>query len=93
MVAAGVSIWGAMQKKAPLVVLAFAAVSVIWGSTYLGIRIALESFPPFLLGAIRFVLAGGLLFGWARLRGEPLPSAIEWRSAAVTGTRSPGRAR
>jgi hypothetical protein len=47
--------------------------------------VALESFPPFLLGAIRFLAAGALLFGLARLRAEPMPRAIEWRSAAVTG--------
>ena len=61
-----------MQRKAPLVVLAFVAVSLIWGSTYLGIRVALESFPPFLIGAIRFVGAGALLFAVAKLRGDPL---------------------
>src|SRR5258706_10443764 len=74
-----------MQRKAPLVVLAFVAVSLIWGSTYLGIRVALESFPPFLIGAVRFVGAGALLFGLARLRGERAPLAVEWRSAALTG--------
>jgi drug/metabolite transporter (DMT)-like permease len=68
------------------IALAFAAVSIIWGSTYLGIRLALEGFPPFLLGAIRFIVAGLLLFAFARRRGEPAPSRREWLSALIAGT-------
>jgi drug/metabolite transporter (DMT)-like permease len=64
---------------------AFLCVSLVWGSTYLGIRVALESFPPFLLGAIRFLGAGAVLFLVARLRGEPSPRAVEWGSALLTG--------
>lgn len=67
------------------IVLAFAVVSVVWGSTYFGIRVALESYPPFLIGAIRFIMAGALLFAWARLRGEAMPSPRQWGSAALTG--------
>jgi drug/metabolite transporter (DMT)-like permease len=66
-------------------VLAFASVYVIWGSTYLAIRIAIETIPPFLMAGIRFVVAGGLLLVWARLRGTPWPSRIEARNAAVAG--------
>jgi drug/metabolite transporter (DMT)-like permease len=69
----------------PLLVAAFAAVCVIWGSTYLGIRVALEGFPPFLLGAVRFLAAGAVLFAVARARGEKAPSAPEWGSALLTG--------
>jgi drug/metabolite transporter (DMT)-like permease len=68
-----------------LLALSFLAVSVIWGSTYLGIRIALESFPPFFIGAARFLVAGAVLLIVAVARGEKLPSAVEWRSAAATG--------
>jgi drug/metabolite transporter (DMT)-like permease len=69
----------------PLLVAAFAVVCVVWGSTYLGIRVALEGFPPFLLGAVRFVAAGAVLFAVARWRGEPAPRAVEWGSALLTG--------
>jgi drug/metabolite transporter (DMT)-like permease len=69
-----------------LLVLAFVAVCTIWGSTYLGIRIALESFPPFLLGAVRFLTAGGVLYVLARWRGEPPLRSVEWGSALVTGS-------
>lgn len=66
--------------------LALAAVYVIWGSTYLAIRFALEGgFPPFLLGGIRFVIAGGLMFAVLRLRGVAPPTAPQWRNAAVMG--------
>ena len=64
---------------------AFAAVWVIWGSTYLAIAWVLEALPPFLMAGARFVVAGLVLIAWRRLRGEPLPVASEWRSAAITG--------
>jgi drug/metabolite transporter (DMT)-like permease len=69
----------------PLVVLAYLAVSLIWGSTYLGIRIALEEFAPMQLGALRFVLAGGVLYVVLRLRGAAAPRPTEWAAAALTG--------
>lgn len=66
--------------------LAMASVYLIWGSTYLAIRFALEGgFPPFLLGGIRFVLAGAILFAVLRLRGMPAPTRPQWRNAAVMG--------
>lgn len=68
-----------------LLIAAFAIVSVVWGSTYLGIRVALESYPPFFLGAARFVVAGLVLIAVGRARGEPMPSRREWGSATVTG--------
>jgi drug/metabolite transporter (DMT)-like permease len=64
---------------------AFAAVYVIWGSTYLAIRFAIGSMPPFLMAAVRFLIAGSILYLWARRRGNPPPRAVEWRSAAVVG--------
>ena len=67
-------------------VLAFAAIYVIWGSTYLGIRVAVESMPPFLMAAARFLIAGALLFSWLKLRGAPWPTAYQWRVNAVIGT-------
>ena len=66
--------------------LALAAVYLIWGSTYLAIRFALEGgFPPFLLGGIRFTLAGVLMFGYLRLRGAAVPTRAQWGNAAVMG--------
>jgi drug/metabolite transporter (DMT)-like permease len=72
------------SARAP-VLLALAAVYLIWGSTYLGMRIALEGYPPFVMGAIRFVLAGAALYGWLRARGVPRPTRQEWRGSAVVG--------
>ena len=68
------------------VALALAALYLIWGSTYLAIRFALEGgFPPFLLGGIRFLVAGGLLYAFLRLRGVAAPTRPQWRNAAVMG--------
>ncbi len=67
------------------VVLAYLAVCIIWGSTYFGIRVALESYPPFFLGAARFLLAGGALYAFARARGEASPRPAEWGAALLTG--------
>lgn len=64
---------------------AFAAIYLIWGSTYLGIQVAIETIPPFILAAVRFLVAGGVLVLWARLHGEPLPGAPVWRMAAILG--------
>ena len=61
------------------------AVYIIWGSTYLGIRFAIETIPPFLQAAVRFLLAGSLLFAWRRAAGDPAPSRSHWRSAAIVG--------
>lgn len=67
------------------IALALAAVYVIWGSTYLGIRFAIETLPPFGMAGVRFVVSGLLLYGWARWRGAPRPSPVYWRSAAIVG--------
>jgi drug/metabolite transporter (DMT)-like permease len=67
-------------------VAAFAAVYVIWGSTYLAIRIAIETLPPFFMAGLRFLAAGAMLYGWARLRGAAAPARAHWRSAAIVGT-------
>jgi drug/metabolite transporter (DMT)-like permease len=67
------------------VLLALFSVYVIWGSTYLGIRYALEGFPPFMMGGIRFIIAGGLLYLFTRARGTPNPSRREWGGAAIVG--------
>ena len=56
-----------------LVITAFALLYIIWGSTYLGILIAVKTIPPFLMAGTRFVIAGVLLYAWCRLKGEALP--------------------
>jgi drug/metabolite transporter (DMT)-like permease len=68
-----------------LVVLSLLAVYVVWGSTYLAIRVALEGFPPFLMASLRFLLAGGVLYLVLRLRGTPAPRGRQWGSAALVG--------
>lgn len=64
---------------------AFALVYVIWGSTYLGIRFAIESLPPLLMAGTRYALAGGLLYGVMRLRGAPRPPLRNWGVALLIG--------
>src|SRR6185437_13744160 len=65
--------------------LAFGTLYLVWGSTYLAIRIAVVSVPPFVAGALRFAVAGGGLYLFLRLRGLPRPSAKNWYAAAVVG--------
>ena len=64
---------------------ALGAVYLIWGSTYLAIRFAIETMPPFLMGGLRFLIAGAVLFAIRRLLGDRPPSKTEWRSAGVVG--------
>ncbi|MCI0519856.1 MAG: EamA family transporter [Chloroflexi bacterium] len=64
---------------------AMIAVYLSWGSTYLAIRIAVETMPPFLMAGVRFLIAGGILYGWRRLAGDAPPQRIHWRSAAIVG--------
>lgn len=68
-----------------LVIAAFAAIYLIWGSTYLGIRFAIETLPPLIMAGCRFLLAGALVYGWTRLRGTPRPTGTNWRAAALVG--------
>ena len=65
---------------------AFATVYIVWGSTYLGIRFAIETIPPFSMAAMRFLAAGAILFAWSTWRGAGLPTWIQWRSAGIVGT-------
>lgn len=66
-------------------VLAFAVIYLVWGSTYLAIRVVVASIPPLIAAGMRFVLAGTLLYVWARLRGGAAPSAREWKSVLIIG--------
>ena len=62
------------------------AVYVIWGSTYLAIRFAVVGFPPLLMSGIRFVVAGGAMYGWLRSRGAVNPTRKQWLGSALIGT-------
>lgn len=64
---------------------AFAAIYLIWGSTYIGIRFAVETIPPFLMGGSRFMMAGLLMMVWALARGAKWPTWSQWRSASIAG--------
>ncbi|BAN46578.1 drug/metabolite exporter YedA [Metapseudomonas resinovorans] len=73
-------------RRVPLLLVgAFLALYLIWGSTYLAIRIGVESWPPLLMAGIRFVVAGALMYGFLRWRGVPNPSWQEWKAAAAIG--------
>lgn len=74
-----------MRTLPKFVLLALVTVYLVWGSTYLAIRFALTSFPPFLLMATRFLVAGALLFCFLKLRRVPNPTLRQWRDAAVVG--------
>ena len=67
----------------PRVVLAFLAIYVLWGSTFLAIRIAVLQIPPFLAAGLRFFTAGVVLHAFMRARGDPNPTPLEWRNLAV----------
>ncbi|HUH13865.1 MAG TPA: EamA family transporter [Longimicrobiales bacterium] len=67
------------------VLAALFALYVIWGSTYLAIRFAIETLPPFLMAGVRFVVAGGLLYGWVAMRGGARPTAAQWRASFIIG--------
>src|SRR5207245_10768688 len=67
------------------IALAFLSIYTIWGSTYLAIRFAIETFPPFLMAAIRFLIAGGVLYAWMRLRGASRPTRANWKAATIVG--------
>ena len=67
------------------ILLAFAAVYIIWGSTYLAIRYAVETIPPFFMAGCRFVIAGAILYVLTRARGVPPPSRRNWAAAATVG--------
>lgn len=67
------------------IVAAFLAIYLIWGTTFLGIRVAVETIPPFLMAGLRFSLAGGVMLPVVLARGARFPSPRHWRSAAIGG--------
>src|SRR5438128_118843 len=77
---------GAQERPSRLkLVMAFASIYIIWGSTYLAIRYAVETLPPLLFASTRFMVAGLMLYGWARLRGAARPQPANWRTALIIG--------
>jgi drug/metabolite transporter (DMT)-like permease len=74
------------RASRPLLLAAFAAVYVLWGSTYLAIRFAVETVPPFLLAGIRFTIAGAILGAFALAHGAARPTRENWKAAAIAGT-------
>ncbi|MBX8516950.1 drug/metabolite exporter YedA [Pseudomonas cichorii] len=74
------------SRRFPLLLIgAFMALYLIWGSTYLVIRIGVESWPPLMLAGVRFTLAGSLMYGYLRYRGVPAPTWTQWKSSAAIG--------
>ncbi len=73
-------------KKTIMTVVALLSVYIVWGSTYLGIKIAIETFPPFLMAGIRFLIAGALLYGFVVVKEKKHPKLIEWRDTTIIGT-------
>ncbi|MEA2002658.1 MAG: drug/metabolite exporter YedA [Actinomycetota bacterium] len=73
------------RTEAVSVTAALFAVYVVWGSTYLAIRFAVESLPPLLMSGIRFLIAGGLMYAWLRFRGSPAPTRSQWRAVTMIG--------
>lgn len=75
-----------MPASALAIALALSAVYLVWGSTYLAIRFALEGgWPPLLMGGVRFIVAGAFLYTVLRLRGTSAPTRLQWRNTAFVG--------
>jgi drug/metabolite transporter (DMT)-like permease len=73
----------ALQPRAWKVLLAFAIIYFVWGSTFLAIRVGVREVPRFLLAGMRFLVAGLVLCGWTRMRGTPSPTGREWGAASM----------
>lgn len=73
------------RSSRAMMLLAFAVVYVVWGSTYLAIRYAVETLPPFLMAGTRFVLAGGILYAWSCWRDGERATSLNWRAAIIAG--------
>src|SRR5262245_15493550 len=73
------------RASLPAIWSALIVVYLIWGSTYLAIRYAVEATPPFLMAAVRFIISGGFLYALCRIKGDSRPETVEWRSAAIIG--------
>ena len=65
--------------------IALLALYIVWGSTYLAIRFAVETIPPFLMAGTRFLVSGAILLIWRRAAGDAMPTPRQWRSTAIVG--------
>jgi drug/metabolite transporter (DMT)-like permease len=65
--------------------IALLALYIVWGSTYLAIRFAVETIPPFLHASLRFLISGVILYLWRRAAGDPAPTASNWKATAIVG--------
>ena len=74
-----------LREPRARILAAFIAVYIVWGSTYLAIRYAVQTIPPFVMVGTRFIVSGVILYAWARWRGSPRPTSAQWRDATVTG--------
>jgi drug/metabolite transporter (DMT)-like permease len=77
---------GLVQSRKLLIVMSLLALYIIWGSTYLAMVFAMDSLPPFMMAALRFGMAGLILYAWLRWRGQSAPSLKQWLGAAAVGT-------
>src|SRR5882724_3530832 len=68
-----------------LVILAFITIYLLWGSTYLAIHYAVQTIPPLLMAGTRYVVAGTILYTWARLRGDGRPKLSHWVTTTIIG--------
>ena len=76
------------MKKDPntgLLILAFATIYVVWGTTYLAMRVAVETIPPFMMAGVRFLLAGSVTFLFLKFRGVATPGFDQWKQGAIVG--------
>jgi drug/metabolite transporter (DMT)-like permease len=67
------------------ILLAFAAIYIIWGSTYLAIRYGVQTIPPFSMGGVRFLIAGAVLYAYAQWREPARPTLVQWGATAIVG--------
>lgn len=74
-----------INSKSVKLAIAFAAIYIIWGSTFLAIRFSIATIPPFFMMGFRCLLAGGILYTWARSRGESRPQFAQWLTALILG--------
>jgi drug/metabolite transporter (DMT)-like permease len=76
----------AAPARRSTVLMAFGLLYVLWGATYLGMKVTAESMPPLFMAGMRFTLAGVILYAFVRARGHRPPARLEWRTAAIVGT-------
>lgn len=73
------------DSKLTLLIFAFATIYIVWGTTYLAMRIAVETIPPFMMAGVRFLLAGGVTFLFLKLRRSKMPTMEQWKNGAIVG--------